>query len=743
VLELGRPELDINLIGRLLSLPAEVRYGALAMPPKKQKEETIRALNGLIAAAAGTQPMLILFEDLHWADPTTLEALEVLLTQLDRLPALLLATYRPEFKSQWIGQPAVTALTLSRLDPVQTRAIVERVTGGRSLPEEILDQVVSKTDGIPLFVEELTKTIVESGMLTATAAGYSLAGPLPGLAIPATLRDSLMARLDRLAPIKELAQIAACIGREFDEDLLSRISPLPRAELQRAVQQLADSELILRRGQPPHHSYMFKHALVQDAAYDSLLKARRTQIHGQIAAVLEGQFQDSVTAQPERLAHHFTEAGLADKAVPYWHQAGQLALSRMALEDAIAHLNRGVALLAQLPASARRDACELDLCATLGTAWIAHSGWAHPNAVSNLERAWILERALKRSDHMMPILYHLSMYRMCVGEVKESMSLARRILDEGETGDNDDMRLLGHVAVAVVSYFHGQFAPIDVHAREVLTRYDPVRHRHIAELIQTDPKTYGLVYQAFVQWVLGYPDRSARTLEAGVQHSRARGHSWDLMWTLQFVAKHLDVYRRQPEACGARLGEFERLAREQKIYFMEHIVGPICRAAWLLISDRPRESEALFRTSIPRWTEVGLGIDVPYYKTLHAQSAALSGQNAAALTLIDDVLQQIERPGWEEKCVYAEALRVKGWILQLGNHLAGAEAAFRASIETARQQQAKSWELRAATSYAALLKNQNRRDEAREWLEPTYLWFTEGLGTRDLLEARAMLEELG
>jgi class 3 adenylate cyclase len=743
LLALARPQLDVNLIGRLLSLPAEARYGQLAMSPQKQKEETIRALIGLIEAAASRQPVLILFEDLHWADPTTLEALEVLLTRLDRLPALLLSTYRPEFKSQWIGQPAVTALTLSRLDPMQTRAIVDRVTGGRSLPEEILNQIVSKTDGIPLFVEELTKAIVESGLLTATGAGYSLVGPLPALAIPATLRDSLMARLDRLAPIKEVAQIAACIGREFDEDLLSRISPLPHAELHRALQQLADSELILRRGQPPHHSYMFKHALVQDAAYDSLLKVRRTQIHGQIAAVLEGQFQDIVAAQPERLAHHFTEAGVADKAVPYWHKAGQLALSRMALEDAIAHLDRGVALLTQLPASAPRDACELDLYATLGTAWVAHRGWAHPNVASNLERAWTLERALNRSDHTMAILYNLSIYRLGVGEVKESLSLAKRILDEGERGDNDDMRLLGHVAVAAVSYFHGEFAPIDAHAQAVLTRYDPVRHRHIADLIQTDPKTYGLIYQAFAQWVLGYPERSARTLEAGIQHSRARGHSWDLTWTLQFVAKHLDVYRRQPHACGAKLDEFERLAREQKIYFMEHIIGPICRAAWLLISDRPRESEALFRASIPRWTEVGLAIDVPYYKTLHAQSAALSGQNAAALTLIEEVLQQIERLGWEEKCIYAEALRVQGWILQLGNNLAGAEAAFRASIEGARQQQAKSWELRAATSYAALLKDQNRLKEAREWLEPTYLWFTEGLETRDLEEAKAMLEELG
>jgi hypothetical protein len=344
---------------------------------------------------------------------------------------------------------------------------------------------------------------------------------------------------------------------------------------------------------------------------------------------------------------------------------------------------------------------------------------------------------------MMPILYGLSMYRMCVGQVRESMCLAERILHEGESGNIDDMRMLGHVAVEVTSYFHGEFTPIDSHAQAILTRYDPARHRHIADLITTDPKTYALIYQAFAQWVRGYPERSARTLEAGVQHSRARGHLFDLAWTLQFVAKHYDVYRRQPEVCAARLDEFERLVHEQRIYFMEQIIGPICRAAWLLIDDRPRESSALFRESIPRWTDVGLGIDVPYYRTLHAQSAALAGERAAALSLIDEVLQQIERPGWEEKCIYAEALRTKAWIFQLGNDLAGAEATYRAAIEVARQQQAKSWELRAATSYAGLLKDQSRRREARESLEPVYRWFTEGFDTRDLKEAKALLETLG
>jgi tetratricopeptide (TPR) repeat protein len=343
---------------------------------------------------------------------------------------------------------------------------------------------------------------------------------------------------------------------------------------------------------------------------------------------------------------------------------------------------------------------------------------------------------------MLPILYGLSLYRMTKGQVRESMAWAERLLDEGQKRGLDDMRLVGHTVVEVISYFLGEFAPISRHAEAVVTGYDPVRHRHIADLLTVDPKTYALVYQAFAQWALGYPERSAQTLEDGIRHTRARGHLWDLAWTLQFAAKHLDVYRREPGLCAAKLDEFERLVHEQKIDFFEQIVGPICRAAWLLISDRRKESEALFRESIPRWAEVGLVVDIPYYKTLHAQSAALLGRRDVALNLIDEALEQIERPGWEEKCIYAEALRVKGWILQLGGDLAAAEAEFRASLKVSREQQAKSWELRAATSYAKLLKDQDRRKEALALLKPIYNWFTEGRSTRDHIEAAALLASL-
>ena len=740
--ELGRPELDVNLIGRLLSLPAEARYGALSMTPQKQKEETIRALGDVIQAAASRRPMLILFEDLHWADPTTLEALEALLDRLERLPVLLLVTYRPEFKSQWIGQRSVTALTLSRLDPAQTKAIVNRVTEGNSLPDEILAQIVARTDGIPLFVEELTKTIVESGLLTATEAGYRLSGPLPALAIPATLRDSLMARLDRLAPIKEVAQIGACIGREFDEELLALVSPLPRTMLQQALQQLADSELVFKRGQPPYNTYLFKHALIQEAAYDSLLKAKRIQIHARIAEALAGQFPDVVTTQPERVARHYTEAGLAEKAIPYWHKAGECALQRMAARDAIVHLDRGMSLLQQLPASPVRDSYELDLCTTLAMGWVALQGWVHPNVVSNLERAWHLEQSLKRADHSLRILYGQWLIRLGSGRNRESLPWVELMLSEGERNHREDLSLVGHCAAANSYFFLGDLIQLTQHTRATVARYDLAQHRSIADQWNWDPKTYAEVYDAFAHWMLGYPDRAAKIVKHAIEHARAIGHPFNLGWALQMTAKHLDVYRREPDACVAKLIEFERLAREQKIEFFEKIVVPICRSAWLLISNRPQEAQVQFGESIPRWVAAGLGTDVPHYKNMHAQSAALSGQFEIALKVVDEALEQIERPGWEERGFLAEALRVKGCILQLGGDVVRAEAEFVASLEVSRQQQAKSLALRGATSYAGLLKDQNRRNEALSLLEPIYLWFTEGFGTKDLTEAKAMLEEL-
>jgi class 3 adenylate cyclase/tetratricopeptide (TPR) repeat protein len=740
--DLERPTLDASLIGRLLSLPAEERYGALSMSPQKQKDETIRALTDFVAAASDQQPLLMFFEDVHWADPTTLEFLEVLLAHLDPSHVLLVATYRPEFKPQWVGQPHVTALTLSRLDPEHTKAIATRIAGGKRLPAEIIAQIASKTDGIPLFVEELTKTIVESGLLRETDATFELSGPLPALAIPATLRDSLMARLDRLAPVKEVAQAGACIGREFPQELLELISPLSGAQLQHALDTLVASELVFRRGQPPATSYVFKHALIQEAAYDSLLKSKRAQLHVQIASALEQHFAGIVSTQPELLAHHYTAAEMIEQAIPYWKRAGEMAHLRMALEESIAHLERGIGLLDHVKTPAWREQLELDLRVPLGMVWMAFRGWPYPAVETNLTRAWELQQKLGGTADTVRILWGLWLHRLTLGRVRESLSLGEQLLGQAEISGDPTMLLGGLWASCLSHYFLGEFAVTLHDADGMLREYDPVRDRQLLDWFNHDARTCALGYKACAQWMLGYPDSAATLVDEALTWSRSRRHAFDLGWALHFLLLFVFNHRRDPQRCSQLLEEFERLAREQRLVFYERVPAPICRTLVLLHSDRPQEAELEFRVMIPRMIEAGLYSGLPLWKVAHAQAAGLLGRLDEALALVEEALELIRRPGWEERMSLSEALRIKGWLLQRRGETEQAEACLRESIAVARQQGAKSFELRTATTYAQLMKDQGRRTEARDLLQPVYDWFTEGRSTKDHIEAAALLAEL-
>ena len=362
------------LFAALLSIPFGERYPPLALSPTQQRRRTLAALLDQFEGLARQQPILLLFEDAHWADATSLELLDLTVERVRHLPVLALFTFRTEFEPPWVGLPNVGTLTLGRLDRNDVESMVARVTGGRVLPAEVMKQIVAKTDGNPLFVEELTKAVLEAGILVEDAEGYRLDGPLPPFAIPATLQDFLMARLDRLAPVKEIAQIGAAIGREFSYSLMRALVGRDETALKHALAQLEQAELVFRRGEPPEAVYSFKHALVQDAAYESLLKSRRQQLHGQIARALEERFADIVASQPEIVAHHFTEAGLVDPAIDYWLKAGNLALSRSANAEAVKHLRQGIELTLSQAPSPKRVRKELDFYLALGPAMAATEG---------------------------------------------------------------------------------------------------------------------------------------------------------------------------------------------------------------------------------------------------------------------------------------------------------------------------------------------------------------------------------
>ena len=414
----GRAVTDVRFVAAILSIPCEQRYGPLPMTPQKFKDETLRTLVDITEAAARGQPSVMLFEDAHWADPTTLEVLDLLIDRVRRVPLLVVLTHRPEFLSRWSGQGHVGALNLSKLTRTQSAAMVSTLTGGKALPAALLEQILTRTDGVPLFVEELTKSILESGELKEVGDHYEFAGSARTVTIPTTLRDSLMARLDRFMPVKEIAQIGAAIGREFSYELITAVAPMPHAQLDAALAQLTASGLAFRRGTPPDAVYTFKHALVQDAAYDSLLKSRRQELHGKIARVIERRFPTVKVTEPELLAHHLTAAGLAEAAFPLWQEAGELALKRLALTEAVAHLNRGLELLATLPWSLQRDTNELGLRTRLGPAWVMLRGWAVPEIWTNLHPALALAKSLQRHDALVPIFFRI--------DVKHHDARARR-----------------------------------------------------------------------------------------------------------------------------------------------------------------------------------------------------------------------------------------------------------------------------------------------------------------------------
>jgi class 3 adenylate cyclase/tetratricopeptide (TPR) repeat protein len=742
VAQYGRPLADIRFIASILSIPCEQRYGAQPMTPQKHKDETLRTLVDVTEAAARQQPSVMLFEDAHWADPTTLEVLDLLIDRVRTVPLLVVLTHRPEFQSRWSGQGHVGALNLSKLTRAQSAAMISALTGGKALPAALLEQILIRTDGVPLFVEELTKSILESGELKELGDHYEYAGPTRAVTIPATLRDSLMARLDRFLPVKEIAQIGAAIGREFSYELIAAVAPLPQAQLDDALTQLSASGLAFRRGTPPTATYTFKHALVQDAAYDSLLKSRRQELHAKIARVIEAHFPNIKTTEPEMLAHHLTAAGLAEAAIPLWQAAGELALKRLALTDAISHLNQGLDLLFTLPPSSQRDSSELGLRSLLGTAWFALKGWSTQEVTTSLQPALALAKSLGRHDALAPIFWGLFNNVLTQGRVAESVPLAQEMLAiAGSTGDAD-LLIMGHSASSICYSWLGQFAKAAEHTDTVLGLYDEEKHHHLADLLNNDPKTIAGIFASMCSWILGYPDRALRLSDEKDAHARRRGHPFDRAFALVTGAHEFD-HRLNLEDLLKRAEECERLGRENSMPVLWALLAPMGYGEAHILKGNPADGIAPLKAGIGVYEATGGKARVTVTKGFVAEAMALTGDLDNALQLVDELIDQIERPGWEERFFYAEILRLKGWMLSLKGDLEGAERNFLASLDWARRQQAKMWELRTSTSLARLWLGQGKREEAYELLAPVYDWFTEGFDTKDLQEAKALLAELG
>ena len=731
----------VPLLATLFGVPTGERYPALTLTPEVQKRRTLQALADQVAGLAAQQPVLALHEDVHWIDPSTLELLGLVIERIQRLPVLMLVTFRPEFQPPWTGQAHVTTLTMSRLGRRQGADLVTRVAGNKPLPAEIVEQIVARTDGVPLFVEELTKTVLESGLLADAGDRYELSGPLPPLAIPMTLHDSLMARLDRLAPVKEVAQIGAVIGREFNHDLLAAVSPLSDADVSSALDQLVTSELVFRRGAPPEATYAFKHALVQDAAYQSLLKSKRQQLHARIAAILEKRFPDVGEMQPEVLARHLTDAGLSERAIPHWRRAGDLAAARSANVEAAAHLSKGLELIGTLPDSPEHLEAELTLRIAIGGPLIATKGHPAPEVERTYSRAWALCDQLGRSAELFPVLRGLWNYHLVRGELHRTHELSERLVGLAEEQGNPIHRALARRTLGTTLFLLGRFADARAALDEGIAIDDAVAAwedpAHL--LVYTERASVACrLYSAWALWFLGFPHLALERVETGLALGQRLAHVHSLAFALTWAAM-LHNFRGEFAAAQRRAEATIDLAREHRLpLYLEEAI--MCRSFALVGLGQEAEGIAQFRAGFTAWNGIGAHTFDTQWLGVIAGAHVQASQFPGALTALDRAAEAAAASG---ECHYqAELYRLRGVVLAKTGEEAEAAAWLDPAIETARTQQAKSLELRAATSLARLRRDQGKRAEAHDLLAPVYGWFTEGFDTADLKDARALLDQL-
>jgi class 3 adenylate cyclase len=729
----------LPLFAALLSLP-EGRYVRLQISPQKKKERTLEALVDRVRTLAQRAPLIIVLEDIHWIDPTSQDLLELLVSVVNGIPVLLVMTYRPDCEPPWKGTHLNT-IALNRLNREEGAVLVESLTRGKALPAEVLDEVLARTDGIPLFVEELTRSVLESGLLREEGDHYVLRGPLSALAIPVSLRDSLMARLDRLGKVKDLAQIGACIGREFSFELLQPVSCLPTEVLDLELGKLVEAGLVSRNGVTPNSIYVFKHALVQDAAYESLLRSRRSELHSKIVDVLESRFADRVANTPQVLAYHHTQAGHRRQAIPLWQRAGTLAVSRVALKEAVAHFTKGLGLIDQLPPSQERDGLELSIREPLNAAWTGLRGWAAPEVGENSMAILRLAESRGNQRNLCLALWWLWTSTITQGRIGESQFWADRLLSEGHAASEKDLKCFGHLTAMVQYMLNGRIVESREQADLALSLYDPNSADQWIQMTGHDLRTFVEVYACQLIWIMGFPDQAAKLSDECVVRTRDKGHAFNLVWALTFSA-YVFAYRREPNRFLERLADADQLAHEQGLTFIHEVSVPQARGIAALQNHQPAEAISLLRQGIERWTRTGGNVRVPLVKSALAIAVEVEGDTSTALKLVDECIEQIERPSGQERLWLAEVLRCKGWILMRAGRDEEAEAILRSSIDCARQQQARSWELRSSTTLANLLLGQGKRDEALSLLAPIYEWFTEGRETPDLAEARELLQKL-
>ena len=726
---------SVRLFADLMSVPLpEDRYPRLPITAQQQRDATLDAIVAWLIETAERAPVLIAWEDLHWADPTTLETLGMLIEQAPTAAMLVVATYRPELAPPWLQRSHMMPITLNRLERPEVETMVGHLAGGRALPGEVVDHIVAKADGVPLYVEELTKAILGSGVLEARGDAYVLTGALAQLHIPETLQDSLMARLDRAPRLREVAQLGSVLGREFAYDMISALAGIEEEMLQSGLSQLVVDELLYQRGRPPRSRYLFKHALIQDAAYQSLLKRTRQQYHQQVAELLEDRFPEVASTQPELVAHHYTEANCPAQAIAYWLRAGVAAASKWANVEAIDQYRSGLALVEALSDMRERAERELDLQMALGPALFATRSFSHPDVGRTYARASQLCKQLGDYSRGFTALRGLMLHNLNLLEMEKALHFAEEALRVAKRLDDAARLVGGHMALGAALWWQGKLEPAVTHFRRSLEMFDP--NMLFPDWPGSHPGVQCQSYLMLISWMLGYPDRSLEELRAAVASAEMLGHPFTLAQTLCFVGL-VHIFRHEPSAAADCAGRALRICEEQRI--AHYLAFALCAGGWALgASGENEKGLAQIGQGVDGY---GIGSDQHILLAWQADAQLTIGKPEAALASVAAGLKAVEKMGGAP--LEAELHRLRGEALLAGaGTVSEAETAIEKGIAVARRQNAKSWELRGATSLARLRRQQGRQQEAVALLAPILGWFTEGFDTADLKEAKTLLDKL-
>lgn len=729
-----RDPLDLLLIADLLSIPTGEAAAETEMSPQVRKLRTFAVLRGVIEELASRQPLLVVFEDAHWIDPTSVELIELCIDAVEHQSLLLIITSRPGFSPTWTDRSYVAQLPLNRL-PRSDASALSRSIAGPKLSDPIFQQILDRADGVPLFIEELTKTVIESDL--AAAGGKDAAASSPAAAIPSTLQGSLLARLDRLSPVRDVVQIGAAIGREFTYELLSAVCLLPQGQLLEALRQLVAAELIYRRTDSPNDSFRFRHALIQDAAYSTLLRNQRRELHARIAGALEERFADRASTEPEVFAYHFSQADLAEPSIKYWQAAAQRAAARAANVEAVDYFDKALTMLQTMPETAERDQGELMLLVGRGIPLTAIRSYAAADVGDNYRRAHELCKKMGTAPKIFPVLQGLYRYYLVGAELQAALDTTHQLLDIAGKSDDPILLMEAHQAQAFSLGFRGELPAAYGHFEKCMALFDPEHFRGRMHLYSTDTATSALCLGALIAWLRGYPDRSADITDKALARAREVNHPYTLAWALSFCAVlrqvrgEVGVTRKLADECVA-------LCRQHDFPFWL-ASGRIMRG-WSLTEEGEQVATGLreLREGLAGWHQTGARVYAPYFTGCLVEACLVAGNPADAVAPLAAIIDSVERTG--EGWWQPELYRLQGELLGRTVGPGGDQArCFEQALALASRQGALSLALRAAMSLYRLADGTGRA-QARDRLAAIVGQFTEGSSTRDLRLAGQLLD---